>query len=180
MGVSRYGQRRYVDTVASPTSLYLMRRDYFTIEARDLDWLSDDAEPEKPTMVITFEGPASLLEERITGLSTELLDDSEVDVSFRYRTDVDAEDAHGVISITDRVTGDYVLELNADSDEVQRFVRAARTYGKRSGDETDRYRIDLRIDGEQAVTYDKRTFLIYNRDGNLLRKHSLIPSGIEL
>ncbi len=157
-----------------------MRRDYFTLEARGLDWLADDAEPEKPTVVINFEGPASLLQERITGMSAELLDDSEIDVSFRYQSPIDEEDAHGVISITDRVTGDYVLELNADAEEVQRFVRAARTFGKRAGDEDDRYRIELRIDDEHAVTYDKRTFLIYNRDGNLLRKHSLIPSGVEL
>lgn len=157
-----------------------MRRDYFTIEAHGLDWLADDAEPEKPTVVIDFEGPASLLQERITGLSAEPLDDSEIDVSFRYKTAVDDENAHGVISITNRVTGDYVLELNAEAEEVQRFVRAARTYGKRSSDDDDRYRIELRIDGEHAVTYDKRTFLIYNRDGNLLRKHSLIPSGVEL
>lgn len=156
-----------------------MRRDYFTIEARGLDWLADDAEPEKPTVVIDFEGPASLLQERITDVSAEPLDESEIDVSFRYQTAVDDADAHGVISITDRVTGDYVLELNAEADEVQRFVRAARTYGKRSSDD-DRYRIELLIDGEHAVTYDKRTFLIYNREGNLLRKHSLIPSGVEL
>jgi hypothetical protein len=30
------------------------------------------------------------------------------------------------------------------------------------------------------VEYDKSTFLVYNDEGNLLRQHSLIPSGVEL
>ena len=157
-----------------------MRRDYFTLDVRGLEWVDTGRDPEKPTVVIDFEGPASLLQERITGFSAELLDDSEIDVSFRYQTVVDDEDARGVVSVTDRITGDYVLELNAPAEKVHRFIKAAREYGKRMGEDDDRYRIEIRIDGEETIAYDKRTFLIYNNEGNLLRKHSLIPSGVEL
>jgi hypothetical protein len=30
------------------------------------------------------------------------------------------------------------------------------------------------------VEYEKSTFLVYNDQGDLLRTHSLIPSGVEL
>lgn len=157
-----------------------MRRDYFTLDVRGLEWLESDAAPEKPTVAIDFEGPASLLQDRITSFSAELLEESEIDVSFRYQTDVDEIDAHGVVSITDRITGDYVLELNADADDVVSFIRAAREYGNQIADDESRYSIEVSIDSDDIVTYNKRTFLIYDSDGNLLRNHSLIPSGVEL
>lgn len=157
-----------------------MRRDYFTLDVSGVEWVDEDSDPEKPTVVIDFEGPASLLQERMTGFSAELLDASAVDVSFRFQTEVDDPDAQGVVSVTDRMTGDYVLELNTPAPRVLDFIRAAREYGKRAAEDDDRYRIQILIDGESVVTYDKRTFLIYNYEGNLLRKHSLIPSGVEL
>lgn len=157
-----------------------MRRDYFTIEARGLEGVEDGGEPEQPAVIIDFEGPASLLQDRIAGPSAELLDDSEIDVSFRYRTQLDDPDARGVLSLTNRVTGDYVLELNTEAELIRDFVRAAGEYGKHVGNDEDRYRVEVRVDGDRAVTYTKRTFLLYNRDGNLLRNDSLIPSGVEL
>lgn len=157
-----------------------MRRDYFTLEVRNLEPIEGDADPEQPTVVIDFEGPASLLEERLTSSSGDLLEDAEIDVSFRYQTPRDTKDAHGVASLTNRLTGDYILELNVSAHDVDRFVRAAREYGKQVGPDEHRYRIEIWIEGERTVAYDKRTFLIYNREGNLLRKHSLIPSGVEL
>lgn len=157
-----------------------MRRDYFTLDVRGLEWVDSGESPEKPTVVIDFEGPASLLQDRVTGLSAELLDESEIDVSYRFRTEIDDPDAEGVISVTDRVTGDYVLELNADAASVLEFIHAAREYARESGNDDERYRIEILIDGERVVTYDKRTLLLYNQEGNLLRKHSLIPSGVEL
>lgn len=157
-----------------------MRRDYFTLDVSGLDWVEHGGEPTKPTVIIDFEGPASLLQERITGFSAELLEDSEIDVSFRFMTEADDPDAKGVVSITDRITGDYVLELNAPAEKVFSFIKAARAFGDHESDDTDRYRIEIRIDADPVVAYDKRTFLVYDKDGNLLRNDSLIPSGVEL
>lgn len=156
-----------------------MRRDYFSLDVTGLDWVAEGEDPERPTLVIDFEGPASLLQERMTGGSADLLSASEIDVSFRYLTDIDDEEATGVISVSDRMTGEFILELNVDAERVVEFVKAAREFGKEA-DAEDRYRIIIQIDGEEIVAYDKRTFLMYNTDGNLLRKHSLIPSGVEL
>ena len=157
-----------------------MRRDYFTLEVRNVDWVEEDAEAKKPTVSIDFEGPASTLRERLTGTADELLDAEETDVAYRLQGSIDDEDTTGVVSVTNRTTGDFVLELNEDADNVLKFIAAAREYGKQSDDRDGRYHVEISINGDDLVEYDKSTFLVYNEEGNLLRQHSLIPSGVEL
>ncbi|WP_122088308.1 DUF5793 family protein [Halalkalicoccus subterraneus] len=156
-----------------------MRRDYFTLDVRGVDWVEEGGSPSTPTVVIDFEGPADELEERLTGFDGELLSAGQTDVALRLQGDVDEEGTVGVVSVTNRVTGDFVLELNETASDVLRFIRAARAYGKEA-DSDERYRVDILVNGEELVTYDKSTFLVYDREGSLLRQHSLIPSGVEL
>jgi hypothetical protein len=157
-----------------------MRRDYFTLEVRNVDWVEEDTEAKKPTVLIDFEGPASTLRERLTGTEDDLLDAGETDVAFRLQGPVDDDDTTGVVSVTNRITGDFILELNEDADDVLKFITAAREYGKATGDMDGRYHVEISINGDDLVEYDKSTFLVYNDEGNLLRQHSLIPSGVEL
>ncbi|MFB6161453.1 MAG: DUF5793 family protein [Haloferacaceae archaeon] len=156
-----------------------MRRDYFELEVENVDWVEAGASPSQPTVHIDFHGPEEMLRERLTGHDGELLEASETDVAYRLHDDIDAEGASGVVAVTNRLTGDFVLELNQDADDVLQFIRAAREYGA-DGDEEGEYRVHISIDGERVVSYDKRTFLVYDPDGNLLRGESLIPSGVEL
>jgi hypothetical protein len=157
-----------------------MRRDYFSLEIANVDWLDGESDPQLPRVTIDFEGPTATLRSRLTGQADDvLLDAEETDATFRLQTPLDDADAEGVVSLTNRVTGDFVLELNETADTVLRFIRAARRYGEQMSEDA-RYRIRITIDGDEVVTYDKTTFLVYNKDGNLLRKHSLIPSGVEL
>jgi hypothetical protein len=156
-----------------------MRRDYFTLAVSNVDWVDDDADPSKPTVSIDFDGPVETLETRLTDASDDPLAASETDAAFRFKDDVDDEDATGVVSVTNRVTGDFVLELNVDADDVLQFIRAARRYGEAAGDDGE-YKVDIDLDGEPFISYEKSTFLVYDKDGNLLRNHSLIPSGVEL
>jgi hypothetical protein len=100
-------------------------------------------------------------------------------VAYRLQEPLESEDADGVVAIADRVTGEYVFELNATAGEVFSFVEAAREFGERSDSES-RYRIVLETDEEHLATYDKSTLLVYDADGELLREESLIPSGVEL
>jgi len=156
-----------------------MRRDYFELDVSNVDWVDADEDPRKPTVRIDFHGPEELLRERLTGRDGDFLTAEETDVALRLTEPLDDEDASGVVGVTERLTGDFVLELNEDADDVFRFIRAAREYGQaESGD--GRYRVEITIDGETVVTYEKTTFLVYDTDGNLLRGQSLIPSGVEL
>ncbi|WP_338738869.1 DUF5793 family protein [Haloplanus salilacus] len=156
-----------------------MRRDHFELEAHNVDWVDTDDPPAEPRVIIDFDGPKETLTERLTGADGDLLDASETDVTFRLQDSLDDPDATGVVGVTDRITGDFLLELNEDASDVLRFVRAAREYGKSTGD-TGQYAVTLRIDGEPLTTYSKSTFLVYDANGSLLRSKSLIPSGVEL
>lgn len=156
-----------------------MRRDYFTLRVRDFEWIEQGGSPARPTVVIDFEGPASLLRNRISGDDRDPIERMDIDVTFRFQTSIDTAEGRGVVSVTDRVTGEYILELNAQAEQIFSFIRAAREYGDHSGTD-DRYGIEIRIGGDAIITYDKRTFLVYTQDGNLLREQSLIPSGVEL
>ncbi|QLH77617.1 hypothetical protein HZS55_10040 [Halosimplex rubrum] len=150
-----------------------MRRDYVTLDLRHVDRDGDRL----PTAVLAYDGPSDLLEERLTDAGGDPLDRERVDVAFRLRT-VD-DDATGVFSLTNRMTGEFVVEVNADAESVRDLVDAAR----RDDDPDDAdgcYRVAVERDGEAVASYEKRTLLVYDDEGGLLRQHSLIPSGVEL
>ncbi|SFG00210.1 hypothetical protein SAMN04488063_1095 [Halopelagius inordinatus] len=158
-----------------------MRRDYFQLDVENIDWVETDGDPEKPLVQIDFRGPDESLRERLTGTEGSLLEAEETDVAYRLQDSIDDPDAAGVVSVTNRITGDFVLELNEEADDVLRFIRAAREYGQYAADPDEgRYRVEISADGEHTVSYEKQTFLVYDADGNLLRGQSLIPSGVEL
>lgn len=156
-----------------------MRRDYFTLDVRNLGGDEGSDGGGIPTVAIDFDGPEDQLTERLTDGTGAVLEADELDVSYRLHGSVEDDDTAGVVAVTDRVTGDFVLELNADADAVTRFVDAARAHGK-GADDGQRYRVEVTIDGEPFATYEKSTLLVYDPDGGLLRGHSLIPSGVEL
>ncbi|AKH97969.1 DUF5793 family protein [Halanaeroarchaeum sulfurireducens] len=156
-----------------------MRRDYFTLSVSNVDWVDGGGSPRLPTVEIDFRGPESTLRSRFTDSEGEVLDAADTDVAFRLQTAVDDEEASGVVAVTNRLTGDFILELNVDAEDVLEFITAARRYA----DATDgdaRYRVEVAFGGDHFVTYEKSTFLVYNRDGDLMRSNSLIPSGVEL
>lgn len=147
-----------------------MRRDYFTLETADVT--AD--EPGEPTMSITYEGPTEELETRLRRNDGQL-DGDGVDVAYRLHEPLDADSPTGVFAVSDRITGEYVLEVNVESAPILSIVEAA-------GADTDgRYRLVIETDeGTQLAAYDKSTLLVYDDDGNLLRDRSLIPSGVEI
>lgn len=155
-----------------------MRRDYFDLIVEGVG--DDDGDPPKPLVRIDFHGPEGLLRDRLSGADGELLAAGETDVAFRLREPLsDADDVGGVVGVTNRYTGDFVLELNETADDVLPFIHAARDYGD-AADGDARYRVEIDVDGERLVSYEKGTFLVYDHEGNLLRGESLIPSGVEL
>jgi hypothetical protein len=156
-----------------------MRRDYFELEVSDTGWVDDGGDPAKPALRIDFQGPSEELQSRLEGRDG-LLEASETDVSYRLRDPVDDPDAEGVLALTNRITGEFVFELDQPAGPVLEFVRAARTYGQSTDADDGRFRVEILVDGEPTVTYEKRTLLVYDADGSLMRGESLIPSGVEL
>lgn len=156
-----------------------MRREQFDLDVRNIEWADTGDDPRQPLARITVTGTTDQLQERLTGADGERLTADMVDVAFRLTESI-AEDpeAEGVVSVANRLTGDFIFETNEDADDVFQFIHAASEYG-RTTDSSGRYRIEIVVDGE-TITYDKGTFLVYDDDGELLRGQSLIPSGVEL
>lgn len=146
-----------------------MRREYFTLATR---LPADDAAPSRPTIGLEFDGPLAELQDALADDAGEPLPADAVDVTCRLQGD---EDATCVVGLTHRLTGEFLLEVNADADAILDLVDAARD----GEDEEPTYRVVIDADDETTV-YDKETLLVYDSAGNLLRGQSLIPSGVEL
>ena len=156
-----------------------MRREQFTLEVSNVDWVDADGDPTKPAVSIDFTGPSTTLRERLSDSDGDPLEASETDVALRLQGPL-TDETSGVVSVTNRITGEYILELNEKADDVLQFIRAARGYGEQVNEDDGRYEVAIAIDGDPFVTFDKRMFLVYDDEGKLLRQHSLIPSGVEL
>ncbi|WP_256029284.1 DUF5793 family protein [Natronomonas aquatica] len=149
-----------------------MRRDYFTLEAAGVQ--TDDSG--RPTVRITYEGPTEELESRLRRGGTPL-DGDGVDITYRLQNALDADNPKGVFAIADRVTGEYVLELNADAETVFSVIETVADGDEKNG----HYRLVIETDdGSELAVYEKSTLLVYDHGGDLLRERSLIPSGVEI
>lgn len=171
--------QRYVHVRAAHIRTQGMHREYFSLEVKNVDWVDNEDDPDQPAFKVEFDDGRERLLELFSGSNGDLLDADEIDFTYRLQSGVDDPDAHGVVALTDRLTGDYVCELNAPASDVLPFVSAARRYCEKVGDDA-RYVVTFIVDDEELIEYEKQTFLVYGPDGDLLRKHSLIPSGVEI
>jgi len=158
-----------------------MRRDQFTMAVEN-----PDSRP--PTLDIVYDGPAEELHERLRADERSLSAD-ELDAAFRQlgssgtegdETDstdkaTDADPDEGVFSLTYRLTGAYLLEVNVDVAAIRDVVAGARDV-----DDDARYRIRIHQDDGDTTVYEMSALFVYDSDGELLRQRSLIPSGVEL
>ncbi len=146
-----------------------MRRDHFTATVQE--------GVGKPTLSLSYDGPAGELTSQLTDEKGVRFTADEIDAAFRLQGSLDADPA-GVFSLTNRLTGEFLLEVNVDANELFSLVDAARD--RTDNDESTRYRVRLdRADGD-TIRYDLDALFVYDSDGELLRKQSLIPSGVEL
>jgi hypothetical protein len=102
-----------------------MRRDYFELIVEGVD--DGTHRPVTPLVRIDFHGPDGLLRDRLSEAGGDLLDADDVDVAFRLREPLStAENSEGVVGVTNRYTGDFILELNETATDVLPFIHAAR------------------------------------------------------
>lgn len=157
-----------------------MKRDYFTLEIANIDWVDGDASPEQPSLTIRYDGPTDALHSALHTDDGTALTGDELDVGYRLQTPLDDPSPTGVVSVTHRFTGEYLLELNAEAEDILEFIRAARRYLEANTDNPTGYAVAFSVENEPIQVYEKDTFLVYNREGSLLSNHSLTPSGVEL
>ncbi len=150
-----------------------MRRDHFTVLTEGLDPANTDS----PTLDINYDGPKETLTEQLTTEEEgKLISSRDIDAAYRFQTEPETEDATGVFSLTHRITGEYLLEFNATGEDILDLIRAAR---EETEDDAN-YQIRINREDGEPIVYSLDALLVYDADGNLLRQHSLIPSGVEL
>ncbi|QLH82418.1 hypothetical protein HZS54_12680 [Halosimplex pelagicum] len=141
-------------------------------------WLATDGQPEQPVLHLYFDGPRPRLKELLTSRLREDIRPDEIDVTFRFVSPTSEADT-GVFSLSDRVTGDFILECEGKADSIRTFVRGVGEYANRSGRDA-RYEVQIRADTGVVASFEKELLLVYNADGTLLRHASLIPSSVEM
>lgn len=159
-----------------------MRREHFDLKIRNVDWIDSNGDLRMPQLGIHYEGDISTLR---SGLATApysedaAIEPREIDITVRLHGSPDDHGADGVVAVTDRVTGEYLLELNVDANQVLSFITAARRYGEQT-DGAAQYTVHIHTQDGEAMVFEKETLLVYADDGELLRQYSLIPSGVEI
>lgn len=156
-----------------------MRREQFSLDFTNVAWVDEEGSADLPTMAVSVDLNHSSIDSRLKDSQGEWLEASDIDVSVRLQKGPDHPDATGVVAVTNRVTGEYGFECNVDVGEFLRFVTAARRYGERT-EAPHRYELKITTGETEVAAYQKRTLLVYSNDGDLLRQHSLIPSGVEI
>lgn len=149
-----------------------MRRDHFTVATANLDPATSDS----PALDIQYDGPTETLTEQLSTSDEGVLTAGDIDAAYRFQADPDESEAVGVFSLTNRVTGEYLLECNVAGDDVLDLVEAARA----ETEDDASYQISIYSEADDPIVYDLNSLLVYDPNGNLLRQHSLIPSGVEL
>ena len=140
-----------------------MRRDYFTVDIRQNAAI--------PTIGIEYDGPSGKLRARLTTADGAAVAAGDLDVAFRHQPTGD----DGVLSLTDRLTGEFIFEVELPVAAVDELVDAASSH-----DGDGEYRLRLVDDAGEEHGFEKRMLLVYDHDGELLRGRSLIPGSVEL
>lgn len=156
-----------------------MRHDKYDLDVTNVGWIDTSDAPAQPTLTIRYADSRVHLEPRITKSDSTLLDADEIDVTFRFQSPISDVETHGVLAVSNNVTGDFVCEVRTDAASIQELVQAARRYAEVTGHATA-YVVRLWSDEGLTVAYEKGILLVYGPDGTLLRHHSLIPNGIEI
>lgn len=149
-----------------------MRREHFAVEVRD-------AEAGQPVLAITYEGPAELLTKQLSDEGDDPFAADEIDAAYRLQDPLEESNAEGVFSLTHRLTGEYLIEVNVSASALLSMIQAVRDTADEEDVNGPSYRVSIDPDGE-SVTYDMDALFVYDVDGDLLRQRSLIPSGVEL
>lgn len=150
-----------------------MRRDHFTVAVRDAD-------TGQPMLDISYHGPSELLRQQLTDDTGDVFEPGTVDAAFRLQDSLGESGADGVFSLTHRLTGEFLLEVNMAAAEVLSLIDSVRGDSDDEEGEGSSYRIRIDPDEGDRIELEKEALFVYDADGDLLRQRSLIPSGVEL
>lgn len=134
----------------------------------------------QPELQFQFEGSVEGLRRLLTARLREDTTAEDLEVAFRMLPAA-AQGDLGLLSLTDRVTGHYIIETEMAVAPLEEFIHAVGVSGSDDvGDQDPRYRVALYASTEPVTSFEMDLLLVYDADGTLRRTGSLIPSGVDL
>lgn len=149
-----------------------MRRDHFTVAV-------PNADTGQPMLDISYDGPSELLRQQLSDDAGDVFEPGTVDAAFRLQESLDESETDGVFSLTHRLTGEFLLEVNMAAGDLLSLIDTVRGESEEE-EEGSSYRIRIDPDDGDPIELEKAALFVYDADGDLLHQQSLIPSGVEL
>jgi len=161
------------------TNTLLMRREEFSLETRHVEPEQGAATAPLPTLRLDFDGSAAELRSAFQGADGQPLSEEDIELSLRLTSDFEKPDPDGVLAVTNRLTGDFICELNVRAKEIFEFLAAAKRRGS-AVEGSPKYRVQFFTKGNPIRTAELDTLLVYTKAGDLRESESLLPSSVEL
>jgi len=149
------------------------------LQVSNVAWYERGEDPIQPILTVPYTDSPSTLRGRLATPDGSPLSAEQIDVTFRHNSPPQDAHRHGILGISNNVTGDFILEYRTDPTPIQTLVQAARQYAKESQQDVI-YTLRVTTGAEEMTSYEKHILLVYDADGTLLKHHSLIPNDIEL
>lgn len=161
------------------TNSHLMRREEFSLETRHVD--PDPGAPTAPlpTLRLDYDGSVAELRAAFEGADGQPLSEADIDLALRLTSAFEEPDPDGVLAVTNRLTGDFICELNVRAKELFEFLAAAKRRGS-AVEGSPKYRVQFFATGSPVRTVELDTLLVYTEAGDLRESESLLPSEVEL
>ena len=153
--------------------------DQTTVELRNTGWLDNGSTPSQPCLRLHVTLSSDDLAERFQAGDGSTYRPSDLDLYFRDRSSSRAAVEDGILTVSDRLTGDLVLEAVVSASVIEQFVSAVRQYAARTGNEC-KYTVELQREGTISTSFKKQIFIVYNAENDLLRERSVIPKHMQL
>lgn len=150
-----------------------------TVDLTDTQWLDNDNVPTTPRLRLHLSMPEEVLADRFRNPAGSAYRPEDLDVYFRECSSTRATVSTGVLTVSDRLTGDLLIEGTISSTVIERLVYAVHQRADRASDPPT-YVVELVVHGDDVAAFEKQALLVYDSDGNLLRERSVIPTHIEL
>lgn len=80
------------------------------------DWIETGGTPLTPILHLRFGGHSEELIDQLPNTGTGNKYPEDIDITYQLQTSPDDSDASGVLAVSDRLTGEYLLELKVAAD----------------------------------------------------------------
>lgn len=155
-----------------------MSVDDWNLQTSHTDRIDTDGVTLTPVLHLRFSGHSNELMAQLpnTGTGNEYPED--IDVAFQLQAPPDDSDASGDLTVSDRLTGEYIIEFEVAAKRVFEFVRSVHEYADVTGNEVS-YIVSLDAEDGTAMEFQNQVLIVRTTDGELYRTLSLIPTWVD-